>query len=207
MIGKLAAALAKARAEFPPIRKNCTVKVRTRTGADYSFEYADYGAICEAVTKPLAKNGLAFTHLIQDGCVVTLLMHESGEYLPSSIPINKCANPQEYGSQVTYMKRYGLSGILGIATEDDDDGNLAAGNTANKAPNPKEEPAPVVASPEQIAQIKDAVGKLANTDEATDTDKICTFYKVDSITKLSEKDAKDCIRNLKNKAKKAEVEL
>src|SRR5690606_1605678 len=33
------------------------------------------------------------------------------------------------GGQVTYMKRYSLSALLGIATESDDDANGASGNT------------------------------------------------------------------------------
>ena len=186
-------ALAKAQGEFPEIK---------RTKSAHKNKYAPYEAIVDAVRPVLASNGLAFTHIMEAGRLVTRLIHmESGETLASDVEIaTPASDPQQFGSVLTYMKRYLLTGLLGIATEDDDDGTRARGK-------PKEEPAPKAASPEQIAQIKDAVGKLANTDEATDTDKICTFYKVDSITKLNENDAKDCIRNMKAKAKKAEVEL
>ena len=34
--------------------------------------------------------------------------------------------PQEVGSQITYFKRYALSALLGLSTEDDDDGAAAS---------------------------------------------------------------------------------
>ena len=35
-------------------------------------------------------------------------------------------NAQEVGSIITYFRRYGLGAILGLATEEDDDGNIAS---------------------------------------------------------------------------------
>src|SRR5690625_3443806 len=58
-----------------------------------------------------------------------MLFHSSGEWMQSD-PLKMPANPsiQDMGGQITYMKRYSLSALLGIATEKDDDANGASGN-------------------------------------------------------------------------------
>ena len=58
--------------------------------------------------------------------LVTKLLHvESGEWQSSLLvmPLPK-SDPQGYGSAMTYARRYGLSAMVGIVTEDDD-ANLA----------------------------------------------------------------------------------
>lgn len=130
-IGELAKALAKAQSEFPIIAKNCEVK------GTYRFTYADYGAITEAIKGPLHANGLAWTHLSTGGGVRTYLIHSSGEWISCTLPLqSRPLKPQELGSELTYLKRYGLSLVLGLATEDDEDGNLASGNTVEKTTKP-----------------------------------------------------------------------
>jgi len=61
------------------------------------------------------------------------LAHESGEFLSSQIKISSLFkagdnNAQAYGSAITYGRRYLLSGLLGIVSDEDDDGNSACGN-------------------------------------------------------------------------------
>ena len=54
--------------------------------------------------------------------LVTKLVHaESGEWQKSLLvmPLSK-TDPQGYGSALTYARRYGLSALVGIVTEDDD---------------------------------------------------------------------------------------
>jgi hypothetical protein len=59
--------------------------------------------------------------------LVTKLVHaESGEWQASLLvmPVPK-NDPQGFGSALTYARRYGLSAMVGITTEDDDDANGA----------------------------------------------------------------------------------
>lgn len=49
------------------------------------------------------------------------------------------ANAQSIGSAITYAKRYAFCAILGIVADDDEDANIASGNTAQKE-LPKELP-------------------------------------------------------------------
>lgn len=119
----IAAALAKAQSKIEPPARNKTVKVRTRTGEQYSFDYADYAAIVAAVRGPLSENGIAWTHLTEHSAsgfrLVTKLIHESGEELVGTYPLPATADAKDLGGAMTYGKRYTLSNLTGCAADDD----------------------------------------------------------------------------------------
>lgn len=143
-VGQIAAALAKAQGEMVQPEKNKTVTVRSDKG-NYSFDYADYNAIVEAVRGPLSKNGIAFTHLIEGrerGLVlVTLLIHSSGEQLESLYPLPASTEPKTLGGAITYGKRYCLSALTGCVADDDTDAEpenvTSFKDRAGSAPKPQ----------------------------------------------------------------------
>lgn len=128
-IGDLAKALAKAQSELDPATKNAS-------NPFLKNKYADLQACIAACKSVLPKNGLSYAQCIVPSevntvCVETVLMHESGQWikgrctLPCQIQTNRdgkqAMNPaQATGSAITYARRYGLSAIVGLATEDDD---------------------------------------------------------------------------------------
>jgi hypothetical protein len=59
----------------------------------------------------------------------------------------KDASPQAIGSCITYARRYGLSSVVGIASEIDDDGNAA---THSEKPANYKAAAQSVKTPEDI---------------------------------------------------------
>lgn len=126
----LAAALAKAQASYPAIPRDKEVTVTTKSGGSYKFKYAPLDTILNAVRKPLADNGLAVTQTLDGGDLVTMLIHGDGGAIVGRLPIPEVDGVQAFGSAITYLRRYSLQAILGIAAEEDDDGNHAAGNTA-----------------------------------------------------------------------------
>lgn len=129
--GELAAALAKAQASFPVIKRDKQVTVKSeRTGKSYSFKYAPLDAILDATRKPLADNGLAITQLLDGPDLVTMLLHSSGGSLTGRMPLPNNGTVQDLGSAITYLRRYSIQALLGIAAEEDDDGNRASGNDA-----------------------------------------------------------------------------
>lgn len=137
-IANLAQALATAQGMIKPPVKNKTVDFADLKGRRVNYSYADLADVIEAVREPFSKNGLSVVHQLgyrgdQYG-LTTLLIHSSGESLPSWYPLPHPGNikPQEFGSAITYARRYSLSGIAGIASEEDDDGQAAA--DAAKAP-------------------------------------------------------------------------
>lgn len=171
-VSELAKALAKAQGEFPLIPKNKTTKVRTKSGAEYSYNYADLPSILDLTRKPLSVNGLAVAQMtvVHEGAMllVTRLLHASGEYIEASYPLPIGAAAQDMGSAITYARRYTLCPLLGIAPEDDDDGKAAQENDARpsappaqpkvipgfgKQPKPKEEKKPEPAPNDGLANV------------------------------------------------------
>ncbi len=120
--GALASALAKAQMEFPPVLRGKEVEARA-----YKFKYAPLDAVLAAVRGPLAKNGLAISQLLDGDDLVTMLLHEGGArlYGRAPLPYKDGDTIQALGSAITYMRRYALQAILGIAAEEDDDGEGA----------------------------------------------------------------------------------
>jgi hypothetical protein len=133
-IGKLSEALAKAQGEMESATFN-------RVNPHFKSKYADLASCRAAVTPALSRNGLAVTQvtqLIVDADVlrlvlVTRLTHTSGEWIESAYPLPYAPDrPQVMGSALTYARRYALSAITGIASEEDDDGNEAEKNKIDK---------------------------------------------------------------------------
>lgn len=115
--------------EQPKLEKE--VKVKTKTGGSYSFKYADLCACVKAATSALKANGLSICQLVNDGKLVTILAHKSGQWFKSELLLPAPNGDfQSYGSAITYLKRYSYCAILGIVADTDDDVNLACGNQA-----------------------------------------------------------------------------
>jgi ERF superfamily len=128
----LAAALVGFQSEVAAIPKNRTAIIPTKSGKSYSYRYADLADTWAAIRVPLRNNGLAVTQKLSGGRdgwmgLTTTVWHTSGETDSDTVDVPiKDRTPQEIGSQITYYKRYTLSALLGIATEDDDDGASAS---------------------------------------------------------------------------------
>lgn len=135
-LGGLVEALAKAQPEFKPVKRDKKVTVQTKTGGSYSFNYAPLESVLAAVQPALSKHGLSVIQILDDGYLETLLAHESGGFVSGRIALPAGVDIQGLGSAITYLRRYALQALLGIAAEDDDDGNRAAGNTTGPAAAP-----------------------------------------------------------------------
>jgi hypothetical protein len=125
-INELATALAKAQGVMVNVVADQKASIPTRAGGTYSYTYADLGSVLNAIRKPLSENGLCIMQGIHEGqnaiLIMTELAHSSGQWVRSelAIPISPEATPQNIGSVITYGRRYGLSALIGIASEDDD---------------------------------------------------------------------------------------
>ena len=119
-IDKLAAALAKAQLSIQNAEAN--------TENDFlNSRYANLAAVMTACRRPLAENGLAIVQLprmTESPDIVeleTILMHESGQFVSTVWRMKaKDPLPQTIGTILTYMRRYSVSAICGIAQVDDD---------------------------------------------------------------------------------------
>lgn len=127
-LGPLAAALAKASIGFGTVTRDKKVTITQKNGGSYSFQYAPLDVILAAVRKPLADNGLAVVQMLDGGHLVTTLIHESGAEISGRVPLPQVDDIKGLGSAVTYLRRYAIQAMLGIAAEDDDDGSAATGD-------------------------------------------------------------------------------
>jgi len=103
----------------------------------FKSKYADFQSIVEASRPAMVKNGLSITQIItekeQASYLVTMLMHNSGQFLRSVKKISPAKEDiQSYSSYVTYCKRICYSAILGVVCADeDDDGEQAVSHYRN----------------------------------------------------------------------------
>ena len=135
-IKELAVALAKAQAEIRTIGFDST-------NPHFKNKYASLAAIMDGVRPQLAKQGLAIVQGASESTdgfqVETLLVHASGEYIGNVVPVPVSKHDaQGIGSAITYGRRYGVSALLALATDEEDDGNAAAkAKPEPKAPKPE----------------------------------------------------------------------
>ena len=100
--------------------------VRDKVNPFLNTNYADLAAIMDVCQIPLFENKFCISHLTNIGpygpYLETVLIHESGEWMTSKYPLqpSKPDDPQSMGSALAYARRYNLSAMLNIVTEDDD---------------------------------------------------------------------------------------
>lgn len=128
-LAPLYGAKAEARAEFPDIPKNRTATVRMKDGGSYSYKYADLADVFSAVNPILAANGLDVSQWPDGNTLMTRIAHSSGasEVTPwpiKAMPKRGLDDCQAFQSAVQVAKRYALTAILGIATEETVEGDM-----------------------------------------------------------------------------------
>lgn len=125
--GAIFAALSKAQGDIHAAEARMTADA-----GSYSYKYADLAACLDVVRKPLAENELALVQLpsIVDGEVhmQTILGHSSGQSISCTMAMRPDkGGPQAIGATMTYLRRYSLSAMLGVAQYDDDAASATKG--------------------------------------------------------------------------------
>lgn len=123
------AAFAKAQANFAPIEKNRSAKIRGETKKgdpfEYTFHYADLKQVHTKTRPALAANGMSTsTQIEHDGTGVemtVMLSHQDGYERWSRVRVNYGDDIKKFGGNVTYMRRYLLTSLLEVAADDDAD--------------------------------------------------------------------------------------
>lgn len=124
----LATALSKAQAEMPAVPMNAV-------NPFLKNKYADLAEMIRVASPVLAKHGLAISQqpISADGHVgvTTTLLHTSGQWIEDAISLplgdeKGKSLAQVAGSIITYLRRYSYGAIVGLATDEDTDGNAPA---------------------------------------------------------------------------------
>jgi hypothetical protein len=162
----LVAALARAQAKMPPVHK-------TKVNKHFTSTYADLADVLAAVRPTLAAEGIAIVQPIritEHGAELVTALLKGDERIESALPLPLDSKPQDMGSRLTYLRRFQLAALVGVAAEDDDDGNAAQASTSvpkrkpmqakvteHTAPANTDRPMPdgEALSFDQLVQIKD----------------------------------------------------
>lgn len=132
-VTELAKAMLQVQQELCPVAKD----------AENPFvksKYATLNAVMDACREVLLAHSIWVAQYpvpADLGCIglVTKLVHaESGEWQASCMvmPLPK-ADPQGYGSALTYARRYALATLVGLVTEVDDDAEAAMGSERRRS--------------------------------------------------------------------------
>ena len=126
---RIFAALASARGEYPVIQKNRVATIKSEK-AQYSYKYADLSDVFTAIDPILAVNGLTVVQFPVGPDLVTIIGHESGESVQGTWPIKSLprgdlGNAQGYQAAIQVAKRYALTAMLGVSTEETVEGDVS----------------------------------------------------------------------------------
>ncbi len=156
------AAVSEAKAEIPAIVRNAKGHNDKR--------YANFDAIARAVDPVLSKHGLGYrfrTAQTDKICVTCILFHRAGHFEETTLcgPADTTGSKnaiQAIGSTQTYLQRYTLVAMLGLAATDDDDGSAAG-----------------LISEEQLAELQSLIVEVG-----ADIPKFCAFMKVETLADI-----------------------
>lgn len=158
-VGKLAEALVSVQSKLKPIKKNAENPAFKKDGK--AIGYLDLAGLCEVVLPMLSAAGIAVVQGGDGQTLDTMLIHMSGEWIRTSLPMPAESNPQKLGSSITYFRRYALAAIVGAVSEDDDDDGNAASHTPARQPSaqpPANRPAPESAARPPAPAVPPASG-------------------------------------------------
>lgn len=137
---ELFGALARAQANFEQVKKSGKANIPTKSGTNYTYNFAKLSDVLGATIPALNAEGIYFSQhpnysLNGNGAMVTIvstLSHSSGaEISHESIPLFYNMNDaKQAGSVMTYLRRYGACQLLGIEGDDDDDAHVATMNNS-----------------------------------------------------------------------------
>jgi hypothetical protein len=185
------AAMASFKANPPEIEKDKNVDYTTKAGNKVKYDHASLGNVTQKISAALGEHGLSAAWKTQQDdkkITVTCRISHSLGYgeetsLSSSPDDSGGKNPiQSLGSTITYLERYTLLALTGLATQDqDDDGNGAVAYISDK----------------QKSTIIDMIN-----DKQADEAKFCEYMKVDKISEIKESDFNKAMSALRAKKEK-----
>ena len=178
--GEIFKALALAQGSFPGVPKS---------GFNPHFKnaFSTLEDIEKSCRPHLKDNGLGYTQVIYEGertFLVTMLTHSSGQWIRSRVELRPASwDAQKVGAYITYMRRYSLGALLGIAGCEDDDGEE---DTKTKDNTKVEVPIVISTKSEfinskQISQLHNAIRNTGSPDVIRDE-----LFKLFSIGNLND---------------------
>ena len=178
-------AIAAAKAKIPPITRNAT--------GHNSKKYADFAAIAKVVDPILSEHGLSYRFRTSQGdriSVTCILSHEDGHSEETTLagPADTSGSKnaiQAIGSTLTYLQRYSLVQMLGLAASNDDDGKAAAAGDK--------------ITEQQAMEIADKCKEVSDTFH----ENFCSYFGIETIADLPAKEYQRALVAIGKKKAKA----
>ena len=116
------------------VQRNMPAIVKNRTagaGTKFEYKYADLAEVLDKILPLVAAEGITTTGntvFKEDGhMMVRTFLTKGEEVLSIDWPAGHISmKPQDLGACTTYARRYGISTLLQIASEEDTDGNVSS---------------------------------------------------------------------------------
>lgn len=185
-------AMADFKANPPAIEKDKHVKYQTSKGTT-EYDHASLGNVTQQISAALGEHGLSAawktTQNAQKITVTCRISHSLGYGEETSLEASHDDSGgknaiQSLGSTITYLERYTLLALTGLATQDqDDDGKTS-------------EPINYI-SDKQKSTIIDMIN-----DKQADEAKFCEYMKVDKISEIKASDFEKAMSALRAKKEK-----
>lgn len=185
-------------------RKQVKQPLKDKNNPFFKSKYVPLENIVEAIDEAATPHGLSYTQWAlndSDGRVgvATMLMHESGEYIEyDPVFMNAEKNtPQGAGSLISYLKRYSLSAIFGITSDQDDDGIAASGKQSKS--EPKASGKTVGALKQEVLNFVELMKSLNKDVTQQQAEKT---FGIQNYTAMTEQQAVNTINKIQTMAKK-----
>jgi len=191
-----------AMAEFhknpPKILKESKVDFTNKAGVRTQYNYAKLAEITNAICKQLAENGLTVSWRTQENgkiIVTCRVTHAKGHFeeTPLSSPPDDTGNKnkiQQVCSTVTYLQRYTLLSLVGLATYDTDDDGKSSEEVK-------------YISDKQLSTLRGIVDNMKNPDKVRAG--TLKFAKAESLDQILASDYKKVLNSLELTKKEQEA--
>ncbi|WP_419790706.1 ERF family protein [Staphylococcus chromogenes] len=185
-------------------RKEVKQPIKDADNPFFKSKFVPLENVVEAVDQVAPNLGLSFVQWAlndENGRVgvATMLMHSSGEYIEfDPVFMNAEKNtPQGAGSLISYLKRYSLSAIFGITSDQDDDGNAASGKQSKS--EPKASSKTVGALKQEVLNFVELMKSLNKDVTQQQAEKT---FGIQNYTAMTEQQAVNTINKIQTMAKK-----
>ncbi|HBB6316380.1 TPA: ERF family protein [Escherichia coli] len=185
-------------------RKEVKQPLKDKNNPFFKSKYVPLENVVEAIDEAATPHGLSYTQWALNDSegrvgVATMLMHESGEYIEyDPVFMNAEKNtPQGAGSLISYLKRYSLSAIFGITSDQDDDGNAASGKQKKSEPKASNQTVGVLKQ-----EVLNFVGLMKSLNKDVTQQQAEQTFGIQSYTTITEQQAVNTINKIQNMAKK-----
>lgn len=161
-----------------------------------SYTHASLANVVKTITEALAVHELSHSWSVdQEGndiSVTCSIMHSQGHKESTTLKSTadqsgKKNNIQAIGSTITYLQRYSLLAITGLATDDQDDDGMKAEDR-------------LTITEAQALIVDKLVTATGGNDEA-----FLNFYNINSVSEMQQRDYSEAVTMLERKVRKAGV--